>query len=102
MYCTFMTASRLILRRMKNFSDKSCVKKQNRHFMFNNTFPGNREVYEVMWKKGYSQTDDTTIRRMRIAYCITKAIKTHSEYCLLFFQGNNGYANASHCYILHM
>ena len=44
-----------------------------------------------------------TVRRTRIACCVTKATETHSEYVisyLLLFHGNSGYANARHCYIL--
>ena len=50
--CTFMTISRWILLRMRNFSDKSCREDRNTHFVFNNSlFPPfeNRAVYE-MWK----------------------------------------------------
>jgi len=38
--------------------------------------------------------------RMRISFCKTKATDIHSEYVLLIaFHGNNGYANASQCYV---
>ena len=43
-------------------------------------------------------TDDNIIRRMRVACWITKATGTHSEYEILFFHRNNGYANALECY----
>jgi hypothetical protein len=46
--CTFMIISRWILVRMRNVSDKSCTENQNTHFMFNNIFPQNRAVYEIM------------------------------------------------------
>ena len=45
-----LTASRWILLRMKNVSDKICRQNQNTHFMFN-TFPRNRAVYEIKSKK---------------------------------------------------
>jgi len=44
-----------------------------------------------------------TIRLMRIACWITKTRNTHSEYVILYlllFGGNNGYANAPHCYVI--
>jgi hypothetical protein len=34
---------------MRNVSDKSC-REIKTHFMFNNFFPGNRNVYEIRWK----------------------------------------------------
>jgi hypothetical protein len=37
--CTFMIISPSILLRIRNVSDKSCRKNQNRYFMFNNSFP---------------------------------------------------------------
>jgi len=37
----------------------------------------------------------------RIAGWITKATGTHAEYVILTaFPGNNGYANAPHCYVI--
>jgi len=36
---------------------------------------------------------------MRFAYWITKATNTHSEYVTLFFHCNDGYTNASPCYV---
>jgi hypothetical protein len=48
-------------------------------------------------------TDGNILRRMRLAYLITKATDTLricNTYC--FFPGNNGYANASqYCVIVH-
>ena len=55
-----------------------------------------------MWKN-IVETDrpQMTIWRMRIACWITKATGTHSEYVILIsFHGNNGYANAPHCYVI--
>jgi hypothetical protein len=43
--------------------------------------------------------DDNIIRRMRIASQITKAADAHSEYVILFFHGNTGYANAPVYYV---
>jgi hypothetical protein len=45
-------------------------------------------------------TDDNRIRRMRFAWWITKATDTYWEYVILIaFHGNNGYTNASECYV---
>ena len=43
-----------------------------------------------------------TIWRMRIACCIPKATNIHSQYAILIFfpHCNNGYANASQCYLV--
>jgi len=35
---------------MKNISDKICRRKQHTYYMFNNFYPENRAVYEIMWK----------------------------------------------------
>jgi hypothetical protein len=35
---------------MRNILDKNCPENQNRHFMFSNSFPEKRAVYEIMWK----------------------------------------------------
>jgi len=42
--------SRSILLRMRNVSDKSCRENQNTRSEFNNFFPENLAVYEIMWK----------------------------------------------------
>ena len=39
-----------------------------------------------------------TIRRLRFACWITTATDAHSEYVILLFHGNNGYANAPQYY----
>jgi hypothetical protein len=49
-YFTFMTKTPLLLLRMRNISDKSCIENQDTHFMFNNFFSESRGVYEIMWK----------------------------------------------------
>jgi len=41
---------------MRNVSDKSCRENQNTHIIFNNFFPKNHAVYEIMWKKWQSWT----------------------------------------------
>ena len=81
--CTFMIPSRSFLLRMRNVSDKRCSENRNTHFMFNN-IPESRAVYEIMWKNAVEPgRSQTTIWRMRIAYWITRATETHSEYVIL-------------------
>jgi hypothetical protein len=47
------------------------------------------------------EATDDIIRRMRLAFWIIKFTDTHSEYIVLIvFHGNNGYANASLCYVI--
>jgi hypothetical protein len=44
-------------------------------------------------------TDDNIIRRMRLAWCVTKATETHSEHAILIALPRQQYANALECYI---
>jgi len=37
--CTFIIISRSVVIRMRNVSDKSCIKNLNTHFVFSNLFP---------------------------------------------------------------
>ena len=57
---------------------------QNTRLMFNNLFFA---VYEIMWKN-MVQPDrpQMTTWRIRIAYCITKATNTHSEYVIFIIE----------------
>jgi hypothetical protein len=71
------------LRRMRNYSDKSCRENQNTHFMFNNFFfPKIARLWDVIEKCGTTRQAayDNIIRRMRIAWWIPKATDTRSEY----------------------
>jgi len=69
---------------MRNVSDKSCRETQNTHFVINNF---SLALYEIMWKNMVeSNRPQMTIWRMRIAYWITKATDTHSEYVILIFK----------------
>ena len=80
-----MIVSRLIFLRVRNISDKVCRGDHNTHFVFNFFFFGNRDVYEIMWKKlGTTRhaTDYNIIRRARFACWIPKATDTHSEYVI--------------------
>jgi len=81
---TFLSISRSVPLRTRNFSDKSCTENQNTHFKFNNLFFANFAVYEIVWKN-IVQPDmpQITIRHMRIASWITKATDTHSEHVII-------------------
>jgi hypothetical protein len=69
-----MIVSRWILLRLRNVSDKRCRE------MFHNFFPENRAVYEVPWKNmAEPDRPQMTVRRMRVACRMTKAINTHSK-----------------------
>jgi hypothetical protein len=69
---------------MRNVSDKSCRENQNTHFVFSNFSSENRAVYETIWKNIVEPgRPQTTLRRMRTACWINKAIQTHSEYVIL-------------------
>ena len=80
----FLIASRSVLFRMRNVSDKSCRENPKTHFVFTFFFPENRAVCETMWKNTVQpDSPRTTIRRMRFACWIPKATNTHSEYVIL-------------------
>jgi hypothetical protein len=49
---------------------------------------------------GQAANDDITRLKYIFACWMTKAINTHSEYVLLLFHGNSGYANAPQCYVM--
>jgi len=79
------------------------VDKIKTQFMFNNSSPPeNRAVFEIMWiNKVQPERPQMTIWRMRIAYCITKATNTHSEYVIVnAFPLQNGCTNAPQCYVI--
>jgi len=65
---------------MKCVADKSCRENQNTHSMFNNLFPENRTVYDIMWKNMVEKaTDDKNImKHMRFACCIMR-IQIHAQ-----------------------
>ena len=66
--------------------------------MFNNFLTENRTacVKRGGGGKRGEASEDKTIRRMRFACWLSEATDTHSEYVILLFHGNNGYANAPH------
>ena len=99
--CTFMIISRWNLLRVSNVSHKTFKGNQNPHFTFSDFFfpPENFAVYE-MWKNTVEPDwPQIIIWRTRIAGWIPKATNRHAEYAILLFHGNNGYMNASECYV---
>ena len=64
-------------------------------FLFPNIvfFWDNVEKYDT----AIQAADVNTERRMRFAWWITKGKDTRSEYIILLFHRNNGYANAREC-----
>jgi hypothetical protein len=75
----------LILRRMRNVSEKTCRENESTHLM-SKMFSENRAVYEIMWEKygtARQVTDDNITRCMRTAFRITKAADTNSEYIII-------------------
>ena len=66
---------------MRKVADNSRTENQNTHFMFNNFFPENRAVYEIMLKNtAQPERPHMRLRRMRIACWIPKATNTRSQY----------------------
>jgi hypothetical protein len=70
--------------------------------MLNNLYFENRAVYEIMWKNIVDPgREHMTIWRMRMAYWISKATNTYSEYVVLVtFHCNNRYTNAPQSYVI--
>jgi hypothetical protein len=63
------------------FSHKSC------------RLPDNVEKYS----RARQATNNNILRRVRSPCWVTKVIDAHSDYVILLFDGNNGYANAPQC-----
>ena len=82
----FFIIYRSVLLRMRN-GEKICKENENPHFMFSNFyFSENSAVYEIIMKNIVQPgRPQMTMWRMRIAYWITKATDTHSEYIILIF-----------------
>ena len=70
--------------------------------MLKNLFFENRAVYEIMWKNIVEPgRAHMTIRRMRMAYWISKATNTHTGYVVLVtFHCNSGYTNTPQRYVI--
>ena len=73
----FMTISRWIFHRMRNFSDKWCRENKNTHFVFHKFL---RKTF-LLWDKEKSggATNDDTIWRMRVACWISEATRAHAH-----------------------
>jgi hypothetical protein len=70
---------------MRTSSHVTFTENQNSHFMFNNIFPENLAVYEIMWKiygRAGHATVDHIIRRMRTTCYIPNATDKHSGYII--------------------
>jgi len=72
---TFLIISRSFFLRMRNVSDKISREHRNTHFILNNFFPKDRDVYEITWKN-ILEPDRS------VACWMTKATITHSEYVI--------------------
>jgi hypothetical protein len=65
-------------------SDNSSTENQNTHYRFNNFFPENRAVYEVMWKNTVQpDRPEKKIWRIYTACWISMATNTRSEYVII-------------------
>jgi hypothetical protein len=75
--CTF-TITSPVLFKMQNVSEKGRGENQNTHFMFNNTFPKTRAIYDILWKITVEpEVTDDAIWRM----CIGQLrLQIHKEY----------------------
>jgi hypothetical protein len=72
------------------------------HVMFNNFFPLNCGVYEIMWGKcGWARqtTDENVMQRMLISCWKPKATDMHSEYIILFAVAQQ-HRNAPQLYVV--
>jgi hypothetical protein len=78
------------------------VQKIKTHFVFSNFLRTSSNLRDNVEKYG-AATQDTygnTPLSTRVIFWINKATNTHPEYITsLLFHGNNGYANASQCYV---
>jgi hypothetical protein len=74
---------RSVLLRKRNDLDKSCRENQNT-FYIEYLFFGHRAVNDIMWKNIlWPDRPQMTKWRMDIAYWISKATNTHSEYVII-------------------
>jgi len=78
-----MIMSRLVLRRMRNVSDK-IVEKIKTHNLYPVTLFENHDLYEIMWKKKHDTARQATDGNMAHALCMLgKATETHWVYATL-------------------
>ena len=78
---TFLITSRSGLLRIRNVSDKRCVENQNMHFIFRTFFLKNRALCGILWKRmAEPDRPQMTIRRMGIAFWISRTTDEYSEY----------------------
>ena len=102
---THFIISRSILLRMRNVADKSCGENRNAHFCSKTFFPPRQSCRLCENLESYcitrQATEDTIIRRRRIACWIRKAIDTQSVQYLKLFLGNKCNTNGPQCYGAH-
>ena len=103
-----MIKLRSVLLRMRNVLGKSCRENKNT-ILCSITSPAPPPspeysiLYEITWKNMVEPDRlQMTIWRTRITRWTTKATNTQSEYVTFTFKGNNGYANASQCYVIRI
>ena len=90
---------------MRNVSDKICRGNQNTHFMFNHFSPWkSSSLWDNVEKTGHRQEDHRRRYNTTHALCMPeswdKNTNTQSEYVILLFYINNGYANTHQCFII--
>jgi len=101
---TFLIISRSLVLRMKNVSDKRYRENQNILITVNNISFSKIVLFmryvETYWREGQAADDN-----LAHEYCwIPKPTYTHTHMGYLknslLFHCNNGFMNASHCYVL--
>jgi len=80
------------------------VEKIKTHFIFNNIFPKNRTVYEIMWENmiepGRTQVTLLGACALHAGY-LRLQTPIHSIQYLRLLYSDNGYANAPQYYVIH-
>jgi hypothetical protein len=77
-----MIASRWILLRIRNVSDKSCRENQNTHFMFSHFFPKIVPLNEKMWKNMVERSDHRWQYGASSLHAGLLRLQTRSEYII--------------------
>ena len=100
---TFMIVSSWVFLRIRNVVDKRCTENQNTHFVFNNSPPENRTVYDIVWKNIVNPDRlQMTIWHMCIACYIPKSTNTPSECVIFIFRCISGCTKAPIYYVILM
>jgi hypothetical protein len=109
---TFLTISRWFFVRMGNISNKSCIKNQNRHFMFRNFFSENHAfmIRQKMWRSQRGCRQMAHARLMLDKWGYTRVstrlhpwththARTRKYVILISFPRKNAFVNAPQCYV---